>query len=573
MGVINDILDFSKIEAQQLEIEHIEFDIGEVKERINDLMGEKARSKGLTFVVNIQPDVPQHLVGDPLRLSQILLNFASNSVKFTEHGEVRIEVRVEKRWDDELLLKLSVIDTGIGLNPTQIKSLFQSFRQADSSVTRKYGGTGLGLVISKSLAEKMGGTTGVESTPGVGSTFWFTAKLGVGSSVNTTAAYEVPTNQMPARRGDDLLAQLKDYQGTRILLVEDNEINQLLAVELLEEAAFNVDVADHGARALEMLAQVGYALVLMDMQMAVMDGLTATREIRKNPQWADLPVIAMTANAMRSDVDNCLAAGMNDFVAKPIDPELMWAAILRWLPEKNHTGISTDSNTAQSMAEATTTAPATPATPAAPATPPPPQAFAPSLPGIDIADGLARMSNNSNFFQSILLKFTDGQSGIVQQVRSTLAAGDSETAHRLAHTLKGVSGNIGAKALAEVAKRLEDTIRNHSPQDQIERALAEVELHLTQVIQGIHAAFSPPNEAPAASFNPEQKAAPIATLRTLLNSGDADCVELFEDHQHAFKAALGENYAALAEAIESFDFDAGLATLQQFERDTPGTDR
>ena len=556
LGIINDILDFSKIEAQQLEIEQIPFEVAEVLSRIDVLVGEKARSKGLTFVIQVAPEVPPRLLGDPLRLSQILLNFASNAVKFTGQGEVRIAVNVEKQWDAELLLKMAVSDTGIGLTPTQIQSLFQSFRQADNTVTRKYGGTGLGLVISKSLAEKMGGSTGVESTPGEGSTFWFTARLGR----TTEADEEVVTLKAVNPNGVGQAELINAYRGTRILLVEDNEINQMLAIELLKEGAFETDVAEHGARALELLAKNRYALVLMDMQMPVMDGVTATRAIRANPAWADLPVIAMTANAMRADIDRCLEAGMNDFIAKPIDPGLMWEVILRWLARPAAPGTVAIS---APMAVPSDAEPLVPAPTHASTTLPA------SLPGIDMADGLLRMNQNARLFHTILLKYAQGQHDALERVRTELVAGDLETALRTAHTLKGVSGNIGAKAVQAAAEQLETAILNHANQDQLTSLLAQAEPHLLQVIQGINAALSPASTETTGTFLPAEQAAQLSTLRALLRNDDAECAVLLEKQQALFQVALGANYAAMAKAIEGFDFDLALALLPGELADKP----
>ena len=323
MGIINDILDFSKVEAGKIELERAEFELQSLLDSAIALVAEKSCAKGLDLVFDVAPDVPCRLVGDSLRLSQILVNFANNAVKFTAHGEIVISAQVQHRVGDQLLMRFAVKDTGIGMTPEQMTRLFESFHQADSSITRKYGGTGLGLAISKRLAELMGGEVGVDSTAGAGSTFWFTALVGLGSEPQATAQSAQPAT------GDarQLLAAL---QGARILLVEDNDINQIVASEILAEAGLEVDIAHDGLMAIEMVQAIPYDLVLMDMQMPVMDGVAATVAIRKLAGFEDLPIVAMTANAMDKDRERCLQAGMTDFLSKPIEPAELWRVLLQW---------------------------------------------------------------------------------------------------------------------------------------------------------------------------------------------------------------------------------------------------
>jgi PAS domain S-box-containing protein len=324
LGIINDILDFSKIEAGKLTVEQADFELASVLDHVATLVQDKVESKGLGLRVTVAPDVPNWLIGDSLRLGQVLINYANNAVKFTEQGSVALEVSQLDDLGDEVLLRFAVRDTGIGLTPEQIGRLFQSFSQADTSTSRKFGGTGLGLAISKSLAELMGGQVGVESEPGVGSCFWFSARLGRG------------VERAPGERSAE--ADMSLIAGARILLVDDNDLNQEVGSEILKDAGFVVDVAENGQEALDMVQTGRYDIVLMDMQMPVMDGVTATIAIRKLPQFADLPIVAMTANAMDQDRERCAAAGMNDHVAKPIDPDELWAALLKWIKPKNNIG-------------------------------------------------------------------------------------------------------------------------------------------------------------------------------------------------------------------------------------------
>jgi CheY-like chemotaxis protein/anti-sigma regulatory factor (Ser/Thr protein kinase) len=274
-------------------------------------------------VFDVAPGVPTQLVGDSLRLGQILLNYANNAVKFTEHGQIIVSVRASERTAKDVMLHFRVSDTGIGLTPEQIGRLFQSFNQADSSTTRKFGGTGLGLAIAKQLATLMGGEVGVESEYGKGSTFWFSARLALapqGQPQPVAALAEPPTE-----------AALAALRGARILLVEDNDINQIVARELLLEFGVVVDVADNGRIAVDMVQAAPYDLVFMDMQMPEMDGPSATRAIRRIDGLQGLCIVAMTANAMEQDRQACLAAGMNDYLGKPIEPDDLRAMLLRWL--------------------------------------------------------------------------------------------------------------------------------------------------------------------------------------------------------------------------------------------------
>jgi two-component system, sensor histidine kinase and response regulator len=321
LGIINDILDYSKVEAGKLTVEHADFKLADVMENVANLVSDKVHTKGLELRFEIGGEVPGYLVGDSLRLGQILVNYANNAVKFTEEGEIVVSAQVKEATDRELLIRFSVRDTGIGLTPEQIGKLFQSFQQADTSTSRKYGGTGLGLAISKKLATLMGGDVGVESDYGKGSTFWFTARLGKG------IAKDGAEDQQEA----SMLESISALKGSVILLVEDNEFNQLLATEILTDAGFVVDVAGDGEKSLAMIEKRPYDVILMDMQMPVMDGVTATVEIRRKDPFRDLPIIAMTANVMAADIERCMAAGMNDHIGKPIDPDELFGKLRKWI--------------------------------------------------------------------------------------------------------------------------------------------------------------------------------------------------------------------------------------------------
>jgi CheY-like chemotaxis protein/HPt (histidine-containing phosphotransfer) domain-containing protein len=326
LGIINDILDFSKIEAGKLELAARGFMLDRVMRNVEQQLGQAAAGKGLGFDVDIAPELLRPLRGDPLRLEQVLLNFAGNAVKFSEHGRILLQARLEHAFGPELLVRFEVRDRGIGIAPDKLASLFTPFHQADPSATRRHGGTGLGLVISKQLAELMHGEVGVDSTPGQGSTFWFTARLELNPALEEGAAAgsaglgaaPVPPEGRATR-----------LDGCAVLLVEDNPFNQQVGRELLQQAGAEVSVAGNGSEALDAMRRRRFDCVLMDVQMPVMDGLEATRRIRQDPQLRDTLVIAMTANAGVEDRARCLQAGMDEFLSKPVVPELLAATIAR----------------------------------------------------------------------------------------------------------------------------------------------------------------------------------------------------------------------------------------------------
>jgi two-component system sensor histidine kinase/response regulator len=326
LGVINDILDFSKIDAGMLTLEQAHFALKGSMALVESSVGYLARTKDLGFETSVAPDVPEYLVGDPLRLGQVLLNLASNAVKFTPVGRVKVSVALKEANEQSVELEFRVNDTGIGLSPAQAQGLFGAFSQVDTSTTRKFGGTGLGLAISKRLVELMGGRIWIESEVGVGSSFCFTARFGRGEASQAVLSAVVPQLSV---------GEMVRLKGARILVVEDNEFNQDLIEELLEQWGAVVRLCGNGREALEQLAKERFDIVLMDVQMPVMDGYEATHQIRATPELAGQCVIAMTANAMAADHERCLAAGMDDFETKPIDADHLYQTLLKWLPERS----------------------------------------------------------------------------------------------------------------------------------------------------------------------------------------------------------------------------------------------
>ena len=329
LRIINDILDFSKVEAGKMEIEQIVFGLEDLLTGVADLVGERAADKGLSLNVTATPDLPGHYLGDPLRLNQVLTNLATNAIKFTEAGSVDIKVRLEESSEKESILFFSVSDTGIGLSEESRARLFQPFTQADTSITRKYGGTGLGLVLCRKLVELMGGRIWCESTLGLGSTFMFTVRLGRPTEEEVAAAIEeaAPTRSSAKNRYQELAEKLS---GFRILMVEDNDLNQMVVKEMLKKIDLDITIANNGVEALEWLDQAEFDIVLMDVQMPEMDGITAVRRIREQERFRELPVIAMTAHAMSGDRERSLAAGMNEHITKPVSPKVLFNCLTSW---------------------------------------------------------------------------------------------------------------------------------------------------------------------------------------------------------------------------------------------------
>ena len=330
LEIIDDVLDISKIEAGRLSLDAINFSPDDLHQRLLSMLSPRAVEKGIDFKLEVAPDLASlSLRGDPPRLMQILLNLGGNAVKFTATGQVTVRARVIDETQDTVCLRYEIEDTGIGIAANTLPRLFAVFEQGDNSTSRRYGGTGLGLAISKRLVEMMDGEIGVDSTPGEGATFWFTVRLGKG----------VAPTPRPAVH-DDVERRLRErHAGTRVLLAEDDPINQEVSLALLEDVGLIATLAVNGREAVDLAAQASYRLILLDMQMPELDGPGAARAIRRLPGYAATPILAMTANVFETDRQTCQAAGMNDHIGKPVDPERLYAMLLRWLDAENHADV------------------------------------------------------------------------------------------------------------------------------------------------------------------------------------------------------------------------------------------
>ena len=682
LGIINDILDFSKIEAGKLNIEAVDFDIEPVIETVSSLISQKAQEKGLEFAVHVSPEVPFNLIGDPLRVGQVLTNYCSNALKFTEKGEIVVKVDVIEKIGTKVKLQFSVRDTGIGLTPEQKDNLFKAFSQADSSTTRKYGGTGLGLAICKRLAELMEGEAWLESEYGKGSTFFFSGVFGTqtnqkrkeylpsidlrGMKVlvvddNETSrmvlsealenfSFEVRAVESGERAIGELKANLNDpfelvlmdwrmpgmdgietanlinkdkeikapviimvtafgkedvarraqeagvrgfltkpvsysvlfdsimevfnregkksvnkinleeqYEkqleaigGTLLLLTEDNEINQVVASELLTEHGLLVEIANDGSEAVRKIRDSGnpskYKLVFMDLQMPVMDGYNATLEIRKMKEYRDLPIIAMTADAMQGVKEKCFEVGMNGYITKPIKPAEVFDTLLHWIKptdEKTKAKVKGKKKVKQDI-------------------------IVPNFVNLDSKDGLQRIGGNNKLYKELLEKFYTSQVNVIEQIKSAVRQQDQELSVRLAHTLKGVAGNLGARNLNIVAAKAEKLLKDGHTEN-LDTVLPELSGAIDPLLSEIKAWLNT-----FAKDEPEDDGVEIDRRRLnelleilgeLLEQDDFDASRTIEEILEL--PGAGKYSAGLSEIksdIKNFEFEEALSKLNKFKQ-------
>ncbi|MBI5608051.1 MAG: response regulator [Deltaproteobacteria bacterium] len=535
LSIVNDVLDLSKIEAGKLTVTPADFDLHDTVAAVRDLVAAQAGDRGLQFRVDIEPGLPQFVHGDGLRVSQVLLNFASNAVKFTQRGSVTVRARRMAADGPLVWVRFEVQDTGIGIPNAEKDRLFQPFEQADVSTTRRYGGTGLGLAISHRLVDLLGGKLGVESQEGVGSTFWFEVPLGLASAqavedLRRRQSYP----QLPRVRADLV----------HVLVVEDDLFNQEVAVDLLQPHGFVVDVAGNGAAALEMADRRQYALIFMDIQMPVMDGLAAARALRERPTYARTPIVAMTANTFAEDQSACSAAGMNDFVAKPIDPRALLETACRW------TGVDVPRELAKPVA-------------AAKADTQELRAQLGSIGGLTAEAGLAVHQGDWRRYAKFLQRFCAERADTVTKLRAEIAAQQWLDARRTVHTLKGLAGTLGAVRLQHAAVAVESALLDPQLRGDLTGQLADLEVELSTLVHALQARLPEREDARRPPPIDWSLAAHVCDdLSALLAQDDTGAIDLYREHADLMRTALASAAPSLEAALQGFDFERAAGLLR-----------
>ena len=532
LHVINDILDFSKIEAGRLEIESISFTLEGVLDNLKNVSGAKASEKNLELIFDVDHKIPNVLIGDPMRLAQVLINLTNNGIKFTDRGVVSLAITVNSYLDKKIELHFSVSDTGIGISPDQLKILFASFIQADGSTTRRYGGTGLGLSISRSLVQMMGGDIQVRSQVGQGSCFEFSLIFDVPEQVGLHLQEDELNN---------LQLRVPDLSAYKALVVEDNPINQLVAQELLQQAGVSVTLTSNGKLGLEALRKSSYHVVLVDLQMPEMDGFETTRLIRQNPLWHELPVIAMTAHAMKGDRERCLTVGMNDHIPKPIDPKNLYATLSYWLLKHNKEQYITfeeqqdESNGRYINAK---------------------------LEWINLQIGLGRVDGNKPFYLKLLKEFLADHHDDAKSLEQSLILQETQQAQRILHTLRSVAGTIGALKLEAITAEAEDELilTGKVELDQFKGVFAETLSVITEEVSLLEQDIEPCFMHESAGTLDE-----LWRLYYLLEQGNTQARSLFTACKTHLNQVMPEiELNTLEHYIEGFDYDKAAVLIHGY---------
>lgn len=550
LSLINDILDLSKVEAGGMVLERRDFHLSAILESVVDIVRDTAHAKKISLSVDAE-GVPVWLCGDETRLRQSILNFVGNAIKFTDRGSVAVRARLLDERGDILRLRFEVQDTGIGLTREQCGRLFQAFEQADTSTTRKYGGTGLGLALTRRLVELMGGVVGVESEVGKGSTFWFEVPLQRGK------AGELPVEGGRGKVSDSMMLG-DDYPGAHILLAEDNEVNVEVVVDLLKDVGLVVTVARNGREAVECCRKQRFGLVLMDMQMPELNGPEATRLIRQDGLNVDTPIIALTANAFAEDRQACLDSGMNDVLTKPVDPDQLYSALLRGLSQASEEASGSDRAAAE------------PDSPSQPTTESGHGSVLERLQaeaGVDVALGLRMLSGKADKYLSLLQRFLRAHAADGQRLQQFLASGDAAEAGRLLHSLKGASGMLGLSAIATIASNAEAMLRQERGVAAEASALAEASASigdaLAKMVDIVSAEAAHPLEAASATLPEALKQRVLSSLEALLEQSDMAAISYFEKNETVLRDAAGGWFGDLERELQECSFEAALETMKK----------
>jgi len=534
LSIINDILDISKIEAGKMDIELIEFNIDNVLNNIANLFSGHKNEKPIEFIVERSQTTPIGLIGDPHRLEQVIINLVNNAFKFTNEGKIILSIEKIEDKGNEALLRFSVSDTGIGIEQDKLNKIFESFTQTDTSTTRKYGGTGLGLAITKQLINLMGGNIHITSTPNKGSVFTFEIQ------------FRTYTNILAQ---DDVLDESKDSKdirmdGAHVLVAEDNSVNQQVISELLTYHGIKVDIANNGQEVLDKIRKDHYDLVLMDGQMPVMDGYQATKEIRKMPEFTDLPIIAVTAYAFESEKEDAIKAGMNEHISKPIDPVELDEVLSKWLPIKNNNEDRSviDDQFKQELNK---------------------------LRGIDIEIGLARVRNKYSTYHNVLISVYDNHSRDIEIIKEALSNNDKERAKTITHTLKSVLANIGAMDLYKALRFIESEIDSDND---IKEILAECEQDYAEMINSLESLQMIENEKTNQTHEVEEMQGQLdikalndalKELSKKIKTQSYDAGECLSYIEKALNGTEKRKFEKLKTAVDTFQFSEAKTIVDE----------